>query len=249
MTLQIDTITGNKRLSAKLDRMLLDLRSNTGAWLDSIEEIKQQAHKEGFNEQETHLLIKQYLSGFLEKRQIRWILDEKPRRLEQKKLSEKLATSGTDANMSIAEPEPETVSIPADYEVLVPDQVLEEETKQLEQQEQPESEPVNEVLEEKIIPNYEVEDLKLQLDNANSKITELTTQNKNIVEKYMQLETRIRVSPSNNFPAIQGNILRTKIVVNKMFREILVLKGSKEIYANILIDVSQNKYVGLEHRL
>jgi hypothetical protein len=31
MTLQIDTIIGNKRPSANLDRMLLDLRSNTGA--------------------------------------------------------------------------------------------------------------------------------------------------------------------------------------------------------------------------
>jgi hypothetical protein len=127
------------------------------------------------------------LSGFLEKRQIRWILDEKPRRLEQKKLSKKLATSGTDANMSMTEPEPETVSIPTDYEVVVPDQDLEEETKQLEQQEQLESEPVNEVLEEKIKPNYEVEDFKLQLDNANRKITELTTQNKNLEEKYIQV--------------------------------------------------------------
>jgi hypothetical protein len=40
--------------------MLLDLRSNTDALLDSIEEIKQQANKEDFNEQETYLLIKQY---------------------------------------------------------------------------------------------------------------------------------------------------------------------------------------------
>ncbi len=241
MTLQIDTVIGNKRPSAKLDRMLLDLRSNTGAWLDKIEEIKQQAYKEGFNEQETYLLTKQYLSGFLKKRQIRWILDEKHRRLEQKKLSEKLATSGTDANVSITEPEPET-GISTDYEVVVPDQVLEEETKRLEQEE---PEPVSETLEE-LRPNYDNENLKMQLDNSNNKNVELTLQIKNLEEKYKQLEARTRVSPSNNFPVIQGNTLRSKIVVNQMFREILTLKGSKVIYANIVIDISQNKYVKLE---
>jgi hypothetical protein len=52
--------------------------------------------------------------------------------------------------------------------------------------------------------------------------------------------------PSNKLPALQGNTLRTKVVVNQMFREILALKGSKEIYANVVIDVSQNKYVRLE---
>jgi hypothetical protein len=45
---------------------------------------------------------------------------------------------------------------------------------------------------------------------------------------------------------VQGNKLRTRIVVNQVFREILTLKGSKTIYANILIDMPQNKYIRLE---
>ena len=81
---------------------------------------------------------------------------------------------------------------------------------------------------------------------ANNKITELTTQNKNWEEKYKQLQAKARVSPTNNFPVLQGNTLKTRIVVNPLFREIIQLKGSKVIYANIVIDISQNKYVRLE---
>lgn len=86
----------------------------------------------------------------------------------------------------------------------------------------------------------------MQLDNANNKISELTTQNKNLEEKNKQLEAGIQVSSSNNFPAIQGNTLRTKIVINQLFKEILYLKGSKVIYANVVIDVAQSKYIRLE---
>lgn len=53
MALKIDTIIGNKRLSLQLKQMLLDFRSNTNAWLDRIEEIREQAHKEGFSEDQT----------------------------------------------------------------------------------------------------------------------------------------------------------------------------------------------------
>jgi hypothetical protein len=45
---------------------------------------------------------------------------------------------------------------------------------------------------------------------------------------------------------MQENKLKTKIVLNHLFREILPLKGARVIYANIVIDLSQNKYVGLE---
>ena len=69
---------------------------------------------------------------------------------------------------------------------------------------------------------------------------------KQLEEKYKQLEARTRVSPSNYIPAVQGNNLRTKVVVAQIFREVLALKGSKMIYANILIDTSKNKYVRLE---
>lgn len=84
------------------------------------------------------------------------------------------------------------------------------------------------------------------MDNANGKITELTTRNKNFEEKYKQLEARMTVQPSNNFPAPQGSILGIKVVINQIFRDTLQLKGSKAIYANVVTDISQNKYVRLE---
>jgi acid stress-induced BolA-like protein IbaG/YrbA len=45
---------------------------------------------------------------------------------------------------------------------------------------------------------------------------------------------------------MQGNELRIKVVVSQLFKEILQLKGSKMIYANIIIDRTQNKYIRLE---
>jgi hypothetical protein len=88
--------------------------------------------------------------------------------------------------------------------------------------------------------------LRSQVENYKSQIEELTTQNKNLEEKYKQLEAKTRVSPSNQIQALRGNNLRTKVVVAQLFREVLALKGGKMIYANILIDLTQNKYVGLE---
>jgi hypothetical protein len=41
MKLQTDTVISNKEPSGKLKGMLLDFRSNTSAWLDSIEIIKE----------------------------------------------------------------------------------------------------------------------------------------------------------------------------------------------------------------
>jgi DNA repair exonuclease SbcCD ATPase subunit len=241
MPLQIDTVISNKRPSPKLKQMLMDLRSNTGAWIDSIEEIRQQAHKEGFTDEQTKLLLKQYLSEFLSRRQVKWLVVDKPRREAEKKLTEKLDTSVSDANMR--KEQEHTVNIPTDYKVVVPDQVLEEETKQLQQ----EQEPISEALETlRVKPDYEGENSKMQLDKANNKITELTTQIKNLEEKNKQLEARTRASSSDICTAIQGNTLRTKIVINQLFREILYLKGLKEIYANVVIDVSQNKYLKLE---
>ncbi len=61
MSIKIDTTIGNKVISEKLRAMLTDLRSNTQAILDSIEEIKAQARSEGFEDYEADLLIKSYL--------------------------------------------------------------------------------------------------------------------------------------------------------------------------------------------
>jgi hypothetical protein len=94
--------------------------------------------------------------------------------------------------------------------------------------------------------NHVAEELRLQLDQANNKIEEQNTQIKTLEEKYKQLEGERKPSPTNSIPTLQGNNLRTKVIVLQIFREILNLKGSKMIYANILIDVSQNKYIRLE---
>jgi hypothetical protein len=88
--------------------------------------------------------------------------------------------------------------------------------------------------------------LKLKLENALINLNNALTDKRHLEEKYKQLEAKTRVSPSNSIPVLQGNTLRTKVVVSQLFREMLQLKGSKMIYANILIDVLQNKYVKLE---
>ena len=137
-----------------------------------------------------------------------------------------------------------TITLPTELKILPRD--LEEITQEQHKQEDNEFEPSS--FEELKIqkPDYAIEDLKIQLDNEKNKSNELITQNKALEEKYKQLEGRTTVSPSNSIPAVQGNILSVKIVVNQVFREMLQLKGSKRIYANILIDTSQNKYVKLE---
>ena len=228
MSLQTDTVVGNKKPSTKLKGMLVDLRDTTRISFNNIEEkmgkIRTQAHSEGFNEQQIRLLLKQYLGDALTRRRIKYLIYEVPKAKEQKKLREDLAEIGKGTNMPIEKPEPETVNIPTDYKVVIPDWVLEEETKQLEreQKQQEDTESVNEVFEEfNQQPNYKVENLKIQLDNARNKITELTIQNKNLEERYKQLKARTTVQPSNNVPALQGNILRTKIVVNPFFREVI----------------------------
>lgn len=210
-----------------------------------MEKVKAQAQAEDFSKQETIGLIKQYLKKIsLTNNQIKWLTYLKPRIKEQKKLREEQVVNYSDANMPMAnpKPEPETVNIPTDYKVVVPDQVLEEETKQFEQEvEQEQEQEQSEVLEtHKPEPNYEIENLRLELDNAKNKITELTTQNKLWEEKYKQL------AKTRALPAVKGNILRTKIVVNQLFREILPLKGARVIYANIVIETSQNKYIKLD---
>lgn len=85
------------------------------------------------------------------------------------------------------------------------------------------------------------QDLNLKLENDNA-----LTDKRHLKEKNRQLEAETRVLPTNDNPKLQGNNLRTKVVVSQLFREILDLKGSKMIYANILIDVSQSKYIKLE---
>jgi hypothetical protein len=238
MTFEIDTIDGNKQPSEKLKGLLVNLRNKVIYTLkdieNDIEAINIQARSEDYEDHEIDLLIRGYLSGIKKtKRQIRYILKEVPRAREQKKLIEKHADIGTDVNM---QKEEETISLPTEHKVIISDQLAEELENTIEQQEQQQESF------EEFKPDYALEDLRPQLANANGRITELTTQKKALEEKYRQLEARI----SNSIPPIQGNNLKTKIVINPVFREILKLKGSKKIYANIVIDISQNKYVRLE---
>lgn len=92
-----------------------------------------------------------------------------------------------------------------------------------------------------ITKQEEVEELKLRLDKTQASLDQERADKKQLAEKYKQLEAKTRISPTS-----VRNKLRTKIVVNQVFREILTLKGSKTIYANIVIVTSKNKYVRLQ---
>jgi vancomycin resistance protein YoaR len=100
-----------------------------------------------------------------------------------------------------------------DYKEVIPDQVLDEVT----QEQQTENI-------DNYKPDYALEDLRAQLNNANSKNNYLTAQVKTLKE---QLEAKTRNPPSNNIPAVEGNNLKTKVVVSKLFKDILQLKGIK----------------------
>jgi hypothetical protein len=223
---KIDTTIGNKVISEKLRAMLADLRSNTQAILDSIEEIKAQARSEGFEDYEIDLLIRSYFKDVLSKNQLSYILYQKPRRKAQKNLIDKVGTSPQIDDNNVPQ-----LAAP-DYKEVIPDQVLDEVT----QEQQTENI-------DNYKPDYALEDLRAQLNNAYSKNNYSTAQVKTLKE---QLEAKTRNPPCNNIPAVEGNNLKTKVVVSQLFKDILQLKGSKMIYANIIIDTTQNKYIRLE---
>jgi hypothetical protein len=241
MDFQIDTIVGNKKPSKELTRMLVDLHDTARNYFndieDRLEKIRVKAHSEHFSKQETVGLLKQYLKGSsLTDSQVKWFVYDKPRRLEQKKLKEKLSTSRIDANML-----EETITLPTEHKILPQD--LEEIIQ--EQQPQEQGHEQQDLAKSQVL-DYAMEELEVQLEIVQKNFDQTIEDKKQLEEKYKQLEARTRVSPSNSIPAVQGNTLRTKIVVNQVFREMLQLKGSKMIYANIVIDTSQNKYVRLE---
>ncbi len=220
MYIQIDTIIGNKNPSPKLTGMLVDLVNKAETIFDSVKEVRDQARKKGFEDFETDLLLKTYLERGLGKAKARYILYEKPRREEHKKLTDKLATSSKIDYNNVPE-------IPApDYNIVVPDQVVNE---VISEQEQTEA----------FKPNYEVEELKLRIDTLQDNFDQAIADKKQLEEKYKLLEAKTRLSPSNQIPAVQGITFRVKVVVSDVFREALRLKGSKIIYANVVIDMQQ----------
>ena len=250
MPLGFVTTVGNKRISEGLKGMLVDLRDTIGSAFenieDRIEKINIQARSEGFKDHEINLLIRMYLSEVrqLSKRQIKYLLTDKPRIKEQKSLIEKRDNFVSDASVLLKQEE--KISIPTDYDVVIPDQVLEEVTQDQQQQQQPQEEPSSFEKIKKQEPDYTLVDLRSQVEDYKCHNEELTSQYKIPEEKYEQLEAKTKVSPTTSIPTVQGNTLKTKVVVTQLFREVLALKGSKMIYANVVIDISQNKYVRLE---
>jgi hypothetical protein len=234
MTIEIVPNFSNEQPSDKLNSMLVDLENNTRAIFDSIEEIRTQARSEGFEDFEIDLLLKPYLNRGMGRDRAKYILRDKSRRKKQNSLTKNLEKSSQIDDNNVP-------NIPApDYSIIVPDQVFDKGT----QEQKKEPSPFEEFKQQE--PDYGTEELKLQLENTRSNLDQTIEDKKQLEEKYKRLEAKTRVSPSNSIPAVQGNNLRTKVVVAQIFREVLALKGSKMIYANILIDLTQNKYIRLE---
>jgi hypothetical protein len=61
------------------------------------------------------------------------------------------------------------------------------------------------------------------LENTRSNLDQTIEDKKQLEEKYKQLEAKTKVSPSNSIPGVQGNNLRTKVVV----AQISSIKGVK----------------------
>ncbi|CAN5156367.1 hypothetical protein BH18THE2_BH18THE2_18900 [soil metagenome] len=240
MSIKVDTTIGNKVISEKLKGMLADLRSNTRAIFDSVKEIEEQAHSEGFEDFEINLLLRTFLKEFLSSKQIDnlFYMDKK------KKVLEDLTSKRNIDDNKVIEDNSIPDDIPApDYKVVVPDRLLNEVITEGHQEQQQITETDTPRF-DAYKQDYAIEDLKSQLDTSKENVELLTLRNKEL-EK-IQLEAKTRNSPSNNIPAVQGNNLITKVVVLQLFREILQLKGSKMIYANIIINTTQNKYIRLE---
>jgi hypothetical protein len=107
------------------------------------------------------LLSKAYLSGLKTKRQLKWILTDKHRIKEQKKLTEK-----RDINVPIDDNNVPEIPAP-EYDIVVPEQVVNEVI-----DEQEHSEAL-----EALKPNYEVEELKLRLDTTQDSLDQVREKN------------------------------------------------------------------------
>jgi hypothetical protein len=221
VTLQYDTRIGNKIISPELQQLFSDLANHVNSAFETLEKVKVQARKEGFSDDEIYYLSRKALGKVKSRGQLDYLFHGK-RRYQEKRLSQKHEIMQNNSNNL------PDLHLP-DYKTVVLRQ----------EQEKPQ-------IIESYQQNHVAEDLRLQLNQANNKIEEQNTQIKTLEEKYKQLASEKGISPSNSIPFIQGNNLRTKVIVSQVFREILNLKGSKMIYANILIDVSQNKYIRLE---
>ena len=224
MALQYDTRIGNKTISPELQQLFSDLANHVNSTFEIFEKIKVQAHKDGFSDDEIYYMSRKALRIVKSRGQLDYFFHGK-RRYQEKRLSRKHEIMQKNSNNLLDLPLPDYKSVALSQE-----------------QEKPRPQPQIELYQQ----NNVAEDLRLQLDQANNKIEEQNTQIKKLEEKYKQLESKTGISPTNNISLLEGNNLKTKVIVSQIFREILNFKGSKMIYANILIDVSQNKYIRLE---
>jgi hypothetical protein len=87
-----------------------------------------------------------------------------------------------------------------------------------------------------------IEDLRERVSGLTKDNIKLLNEKKELEDKYNQLKANQNVNTS--IPALSGNTLRIKVVVNQIFREALQLRSSKIIYANLLIGASvRSKYL------
>jgi hypothetical protein len=218
MTIQYDTRIGNRTISPELQQLFSDLANHVNSTVETLEKVKDQARKEGFSDDEIYYLCRKALSVVKSRGQLDYLFHGK-KRYQEKRLRRKHEIMQKNSNNL------PDLHLP-DYKTAVLEQ---EQTAVLGQEQE-------KLQIESYQQNYAAEDLRLQSDQASNKIE----------EKNIQLEAKAIISPSNSIPAMQGNELRTKVVVSQLFKEILQLKGSKMIYANIIIDRTQNKYIRLE---
>jgi hypothetical protein len=230
MEIPDDTQIGNKTISPELEQLFSDLASHVTHTYEIVTRIKSKAHEEGFNDDEIHNLLRHNLSKFLDRNQVNYILTVKDQR-KQKREAKMLTNQQNDSKNVPSIPAPEYNIIPLDRNKV-------------------DEELTNEVQVEK---DHQMEDLRMQLINAENKYNDLVAKVITLEEKYKGIEGKITSLSSDNSPTPQVNNLepkeknqKTKVVVSDLFREVLRLKGSHIIYANIEIDKLQNKYIRLE---
>ena len=220
--MKIDTRIGNKTISPELEQLFSDLANQVTNTYEIVKKIKVKAHEQGFSDDEIHDLLRHNLGKFLDRNQVNYVLTVRDQR-KQKKEAKMLTNQQNDSKNVPSIPAPEYNIIPLDRNKVD-----------------------GELSEAQVEKDHQIEDLRRQLVNVENKYNDLVAQVITLEEKCNQLEAKITVLPSDNTPASKEKNQKTKVVVSDLFREVLKLKGSHKIYANIEIDKSQNKYIRLE---
>jgi hypothetical protein len=181
-----------------------------------VEKLKERARSEGFNEDETKTLMRIYLKGVLSKRQIQyWVSDRDKMNLKRQLELKQQQGQGQGQNNQ--------VHLRTKANVQDAQLVSETKTIELEQKREPEE---GEEQEEQ----YQAESIQDLRATVSTQTTYINT-----------LEDRLKEKEEINKSLKQQRI---KISVSQMYRDVLMMRNTNAIYANILID--NNKYVKLE---